>query len=152
MYREGISAKQNTIGYCAVTADILHTGHIRFLNNCRNLCDYLIVGVMTDDCVEKYKGKKPILNQDMRFEIVRNLKGVDKVIFQHTFEFDLFHLRSIEKVDFIFDNEKHNREGADVLIPYTEEISSSLIKDKICEIWEQNPIQAEIAPTYHLYL
>lgn len=119
------------IGYCAVTVDILHQGHIRFINTCKKLCDYLIVGVMTDECVKRYKGKYPILFQDTRRFIIENIKAVDKVIWQDTFEFDLNKLRNIEKVNIIFDSKKHCRKGTDEYIDYIEGISSSIIKNKI---------------------
>ena len=122
--------KTKKIGYCAVTADILHYGHLIFLNRCKYHCKYLIVGVMTDACVKEYKGKRPLFSQLHRQIIVGNLKMVDKVIYQNNFEFDLKLLKRLG-VNIIFDSEKHKRKGANCLFPYTASISSSQIKCRI---------------------
>ena len=124
---------KKTIGYCAVTADILHYGHLIFICQCRSKCDYLIVGIMTDECVKKYKKRYPLFSQIYRMVMVGNLKQVNKTIYQNDFEFDLEMLRKRHKVDIIFDSEEHKeeRKGADCYIPYTNGISSSWIKWKI---------------------
>jgi len=119
------------IGYCAVAADILHIGHIRFIEKCKALCSYLIVGIMTDKCIQQYKGKLPVMDEWDRLRIIENLKPVDKVMFQDTFEYNLEELKNIYRVEVIFDSVEHRRSGADVYLPFTEGISSTLIKEKI---------------------
>ncbi len=60
--------------------DILHVGHVRFLNAARALGDVLIVGVNTDASVRKLKGPaRPINNENDRAEILANLNSVDFV-------------------------------------------------------------------------
>lgn len=56
--------KALTIG----TFDVLHWGHLDFLEKCREVCGYdsLLVGVNTDEFVTKFKDK-PVMNQDERF-------------------------------------------------------------------------------------
>ena len=49
------------LGYVAGAFDMFHVGHLKFLNNARGLCDRLVVGVMTDDLMEKAKEKKLII-------------------------------------------------------------------------------------------
>ena len=62
--------------------DIIHAGHIDYLNKAKALGDVLIVGLNTDDSVKRIKGdKKPIINQDERAEIISNIKPVDYVVF-----------------------------------------------------------------------
>ncbi|RKY93271.1 MAG: D-glycero-beta-D-manno-heptose 1-phosphate adenylyltransferase, partial [Ignavibacteriae bacterium] len=62
--------------------DIIHAGHIDYLNKAKALGDILMVGLNTDDSVKKIKGdKRPIINQDERAEIISNLKPVDYVVF-----------------------------------------------------------------------
>lgn len=120
------------IGYCAVTCDILHEGHVEFLKQCKDLCDYLIVGIMTDEIVAKYKGKKPIMSYNERSVVVSSIRFVDQIVPQDTFEFD----KNIEKFKptIVFDSEQHKRKGANTFIPYFEKISSSEIKVRIiCE-------------------
>lgn len=70
------------VGYAFVVADLFHYGHLHFLQECKGYCDYLIVGVYTDELVESYK-RKPIFPFPERFEIVNMLKIVDKVIIVH---------------------------------------------------------------------
>ena len=49
-------------------------------------CDYLIVGVNTDELVESYKNKRPIVPLEERAEIVRSIKYVDEVIITNTLD------------------------------------------------------------------
>ena len=60
--------------------DILHKGHIDYLNESKKLGDYLVVGINSDESVRKLKGpKRPILPQDERAFIISNLIAVDFV-------------------------------------------------------------------------
>lgn len=118
-------------GYCAVAADILHTGHINFLQECKAQCDELVVGVMTDRVIEEYKGEKPIMMFEFRRRIVGALKCVSITDEQDEFEFD--RAKEKWKPDIIFDSEEHKRPLAHVVIPVTEGISSSQIKEKVIE-------------------
>ena len=121
-------------GYCAVTADFLHIGHIRFIKACADQCQKLIVGIMTDECVVKYKGRKPIMNQLERKEIVESIKYVHVCHYQDEFEFNhtIDRMKLFHKEEFvIFCNDEHNRKGADVIIPKIKGISSTLFKEII---------------------
>jgi len=60
--------------------DILHSGHLRLLNNAKGLGNILIVGVNSDRSVSKLKGaKRPVVSEGERAEIIANLKAVDFV-------------------------------------------------------------------------
>ena len=73
--------KNNSIiGYTSGVFDLFHVGHLNILKNARSLCDKLIVGVSTDELVELYKKKTPIIKFSERIEIVRSIKFVDAVI------------------------------------------------------------------------
>jgi D-glycero-beta-D-manno-heptose 1-phosphate adenylyltransferase len=62
--------------------DILHAGHVDYLNKAKNLGDILIVGLNTDASVKRIKGKmRPIVPQEERATIIDNLKPVDFVTF-----------------------------------------------------------------------
>jgi len=118
-------------GYCALTADFIHIGHIRFIRACSLQCDKLIVGIMSDEVVEKYKGKRPILNQIERNEIISNIKNVHMTVIQTTFEYPehVLSMKKFWKENFIiFDSQEHKRKYADVLIERTENISSTIFK------------------------
>ncbi len=62
--------------------DILHAGHVDYLNKAKTLGNILVVGLNTDSSVVKIKGsKRPIIQQNERALLLANLKPVDYVIF-----------------------------------------------------------------------
>ena len=61
--------------------DLLHVGHVRYLQEARALGDLLIVGLNSDSSVSKLKGPdRPVQNQDDRKEILSALSCVDYVV------------------------------------------------------------------------
>ena len=68
------------VGYTTGVFDLFHVGHLRLLQRAKSRCDRLIVGVSTDDLVESYKNKRPVIPFEERIEIVAALKCVDEVI------------------------------------------------------------------------
>ncbi len=68
--------------YTFVVGDLLHVGHLRCLQQAKELGDYLIVGVLTDDAVEAYK-RKPIIPFTERIGLIANLKCVNEAIRQN---------------------------------------------------------------------
>lgn len=61
--------------------DIIHAGHIDYLNKAKELGDILIIGLNSDRSVREIKGeKRPIVNQEERSFVLKNLKCVDYVI------------------------------------------------------------------------
>jgi cytidyltransferase-like protein len=78
------------IGYCALTADYLHYGHIVYLEKCKENCKSLYVGIMSDECVIGYKGKKPIQTAYEREKVIRALNMVSGTFIQNSYEFPKF--------------------------------------------------------------
>ena len=68
------------IGYTTGVYDMFHIGHLNVIRNARMQCDYLIVGVSTDELVLKEKNKRPVICYEERADIVGSLKYVDKVV------------------------------------------------------------------------
>lgn len=63
------------------TFDLVHAGHVRYLNEAKKLADCLIVGLNSDTSVKKYKSdKRPIVPQTERAEVVDSLQAVDYVV------------------------------------------------------------------------
>ena len=61
--------------------DILHAGHVRYLEQARSYGDYLVLGINTDESVRRLKGPQRPLNQELdRAEVVGALKAVDAVV------------------------------------------------------------------------
>jgi rfaE bifunctional protein nucleotidyltransferase chain/domain len=79
--------KQNkTLGFTTGCFDLLHPTHVKFLNKCKNHCDYLIVAVSSDTLVKKTKDKnRPILIQQHRKYMVENIRAVDYVYINNCF-------------------------------------------------------------------
>lgn len=62
--------------------DILHVGHIRYLEKARSLADILVVGLNTDRSVRAIKGeKRPIVPEKERAEVLAALEGIDYIVF-----------------------------------------------------------------------
>ena len=74
--------RQNkTIVFTNGVFDILHRGHIEYLNEAKKLGDILIVGINSDKSVKKIKGEsRPLNNENDRAFILTNLKSVDYTI------------------------------------------------------------------------
>ena len=61
--------------------DILHVGHVRYLEQAKLMGDTLIVGLNTDRSLERVKGRKPYMPENERREMLEALWAVDQVIF-----------------------------------------------------------------------
>ena len=72
--------KKYRIGYTQGVYDMFHIGHLNLINNAKEQCDYLIVGVNSDELVKEYKHKDTVVKEKERAEIVRNIKAVDECI------------------------------------------------------------------------
>lgn len=92
------SADVRRVGYTAGVFDMFHVGHLNLFRAARELCDYLIVGVTTDDLAEQTKGARPIIPLVERMAIVQSVRHVDHVVPQvsldksdawHALKFDL---------------------------------------------------------------
>ncbi len=61
--------------------DLLHAGHVDYLEKAKTLGDILIVAINSDSSVKRIKGnKRPIISQEQRAKLVDSLKFVDFVI------------------------------------------------------------------------
>ena len=138
--------KHYKVGYTTGVYDLFHIGHLNILKRAKEHCDYLIVGVSTDEVVESYKGKKPVIPFSERIEIVKAIRYVDEVIPQTSMNkmeaweklhFDvLFHGSDWKGSDMYDEIEKKLKEvGADlVFLPHTEGTSSTLLSEKLQNI------------------
>lgn len=75
-----IMKRKYKIGYTTGVYDMFHIGHLNILRRAKEQCEYLIVGVSTDECVESYKNKAPIIPFEQRAAIVQAIKYVDEVV------------------------------------------------------------------------
>ena len=65
--------------YTGGTFDLFHSGHVNFLYHCKKLSDRVVVSLNTDEFIEEYKGKKPILSYNDRKKVLQACKYVDYV-------------------------------------------------------------------------
>lgn len=123
-----------TYGYLAVSGDFIHYGHIRAMNECKKYCKKLIIGLHSDESIKEYKGRYPIQTLEQRYEVIRSLRQVYMVLEKNKFEYDdvILCMKKRHPDDFlIFDSPEHNREGADIIIPRTPGISSTMKKERM---------------------
>ena len=66
------------IGYTCGVFDLLHVGHLNLLERAKEHCDYLIVGVCSDEYVRVCKGKEAVIGECDRTRLLAALKCVDK--------------------------------------------------------------------------
>jgi len=79
--RSTLKADNKKVVFTNGCFDLIHAGHIDYLNKAKALGDVLIVGLNSDYSVKRIKGeKRPIINEDERAEIISNIKPVDYVV------------------------------------------------------------------------
>ncbi|WOH39381.1 adenylyltransferase/cytidyltransferase family protein [Thalassotalea fonticola] len=74
------------IGYTTGVFDLFHVGHLNVLKRAKLECDYLIVGVTSDELSMSAKNKQPIIPFNERMEIVEHIKFVDEVVPQMNYD------------------------------------------------------------------
>ena len=70
--------KKYRVGYTTGVFDMFHIGHLNILRRAKEQCDYLIVGVSTDELVKEYKNKTPIIPFEERAEKIPLLQFLEK--------------------------------------------------------------------------
>ena len=137
--------KKYKIGYTTGVYDMFHIGHLNIIRKAKEQCDFLIVGVTTDELCQKRKNKLPIICEDDRMAIVAAIRYVDKVVPQT----DMDKLLAVKKydVDAVFvgsdwrgtpswiQYEKDFAEvGCDVVyLDHTDGISSTILRERLNE-------------------
>lgn len=134
--------KKYKIGYTQGVYDMFHIGHLNLINRAKEQCDYLIVGVNSDELVREYKHKETVIKESARAEIVRNLKAVDQCVIVETLDKEVmlkkFHFNAIFIGDDWYGNprwmetkEKLALYGVDVVfLPHTKGVSSTMLREK----------------------
>lgn len=128
--------------YVAMSADLIHHGHLNIIQHASSLGD-VVIGLLTDKAIAAYK-PLPYLNYEQRKTIVENIKGVSQVIPQETLDYT----ENLKKIkphfvvhgdDWVKGVQKDTRKqvietlkdwgGELVEVPYTDGVSSSQYKD-----------------------
>lgn len=138
--------KKYKIGYTTGVFDMFHIGHLNLLKRAKEQCEYLIVGVSTDELVMEYKKKKPIICFEERIQIVSAINVVDQAVPQlnmnkleawKKYHFDvLFHGSDWKNSD-MYNKivEEFKQVGIDVVfLPHTEGVSSTMLAEVLHKI------------------
>lgn len=136
--------KHYHIGYVSGTFDMFHIGHLNLLRRAKERCDYLIVAVLSDECVLRSKKKQPIIPLADRLEVIRACKYVDevdvttvellnKITAWHKYHFDAMFTGDDHKTDgWAWEEPELNKLGAElVFFPYTQNVSSTKLREKL---------------------
>lgn len=131
------------VGYTTGVFDMFHVGHLNILKNSKKHCDYLIVGVTSDETVKLSKGKVPIICLEDRMEIVDAIEYVDQVIVEENTD----KLDAYQKINFdvIFKGSdwkgtekwnyyesEFNKLGVKVIyFDYTDKVSSTKLREEL---------------------
>ena len=141
---ESFKKQKKKIGFTSGVFDIMHAGHVDFLQKAKSKCDILIVAINSDESVKRYKGEnRPIISQKERAYVLAGLESVDYVFI---FE-ERRNKENIEmlKPDFYFKAGDYSQEqltskeivesygGQVILIPIKEDTSTTKIISLILE-------------------
>lgn len=138
----GQAPKKYHVGYIAGVFDLFHVGHLNMFKRAKEQCDYLIVGVVSDESVMKNKKTMPYIPFEERIEMVRSCRYVDEAVAIPTeygntdeayrrYQFDVQFSGSdyaddpgwLAKKTFL------QKQGSDmVFFPYTQSTSSTKLK------------------------
>ncbi len=135
---------RKVVGFTCGAFDLCHYGHVLMFKECKDVCDYLIVGIQDDPSVDRLWKNKPIQSLEERAGIVSSIRWVDKVLVYKT-EKDLYNLLKKIRPDVRIlgaDWEGKNYTGWDLPIKAyfnkrDHEFSTSELRKRVYEI-EQN--------------
>lgn len=149
------------IGYVPGGFDMLHVGHLNILRAARERCDRLVVGVATDESLERMKGRPPVIPLRERCELIASLRFVDAVVVD--LDQDKRLAWNLQPFDVLFkgDDWQGSEKGARleaelaevgakvVYLPYTPSTSSTMLRQFLSadeveeEIQSTEPAHAE---------
>ena len=127
--------------YTDMAGDLFHSGHVNALRTAASHGDYLIVGVHSDETIEKYK-RQPIMTMSERIAVIESCKYVNEVVKDAPLKITKKFLKehNIDKVCIVDNRQQSETElmysvplqlNIIIVFPYTEGISTSLIIDRV---------------------
>jgi len=138
------------IGYTTGVFDLFHIGHLNILKRARLECDYLIVGITTDELAMSVKEEKPFIPFEERMEIVESIKFVDEVVPQISYnKMEAWNNLKFDKM-FVGDDWKGTKEWIQIekdfskynveiiYFSYTTHTSSTILRDVLKKVRKNN--------------
>lgn len=134
--------KKYRIGYTTGVFDMFHIGHLNIIRRAKEQCEFLIVGVSTDEVVNDYKHHLPVIPYEQRSAIVAACRYVDRVVPQVSMDkfaaweelkFDvMFHGSEWQGTELYNEYERRFGEvGVQVVyLPHTDGISSTMLRER----------------------
>jgi glycerol-3-phosphate cytidylyltransferase len=95
------------IGFTCSCFDLFHAGHIMMLKECKENCDYLIVGLQTDPTMDRPEKNIPVQSVFERFVQLQACKYVDEIVIYAT-EKDLIDVLLSYKINKRFVGEEYS--------------------------------------------
>ena len=92
---------ENKTGFVASTFDIMHPGYALMLKECRDNCNYLVVGLHENPAWERDGKNSPILSLNERFLVLKSVRYIDEIA-PYKNEDELLNLLSFYKPDVRF--------------------------------------------------
>ena len=93
-----VSDSGEKVGFTCSCFDLLHAGHILMLQEARDQCDYLIVGLQSDPTIDRPTKNKPVQSLFERFTQLSGIKYVDEIVVYDT-EADLLNVMKALPID-----------------------------------------------------
>lgn len=134
------------IGYTTGVFDMFHVGHLNILQRASLECNYLIVGITTDELAATKKGHLPIIPLQERMKIVESIQFVDEVVPQVNYnKLQAWEMLKFDKI-FVGDDWKNSSEWNELekefnnlkvtihYFPYTNTTSSTTLKKTLYKI------------------
>lgn len=130
-------------GFTVGTFDMFHVGHLNLFRQAKEYCDYLIVGVHSDEWVLHCKNRPTVISYDDRAEIVSAIRYVDEVVKNETkskleawkkYKFDVAFIGDDWKGTEVWNAIEAELKlvGCDtVYIPYTQRVSTTKIREQL---------------------
>ena len=91
MFSVGAMSLRKITGFTCGAFDLLHAGHALMLEECKEYCDELVVGLQTDPSIDRPGKNKPVQSFQERLTMLKSIKWVDAIVFYST-EAELYDL------------------------------------------------------------
>lgn len=154
--RTATPMRSRITGYVPGGFDMLHIGHLNILRAARSRCDRLVVGVATDESLQRMKGRPPVIPLRERCDLLASLRFVDAVVVD--LDQDKRLAWRLQPFDVLFkgDDWKGTAKGARleaelaevgakvIYLPYTPSTSSTMLR----RFLSKDDIEAEIGENF----